>query len=321
MYEENCTALSGIDCSFGNYLARRKMMEAKRMDGNGIPNYAFALDYQTRKKLDAVPGLYNTAKTFYSTTVPRQIQMYNRNALAVGPDQFPEIYALVTDCARKLGIAIPNVYIINTTEMNAAAYASDDVEPLIIIYNGLRERMTLGELKFIIGHECGHIQNYHVLYQTIVAGFVSAGIATAESVSLQLAQLAFKGCTVALNTWSRAAEVTADRAGMICADSLEDCVNAIAKLMYGGTISQQDEINYKSIMSQLHMAMGNISRYEELFSSHPSSARRLAVMQEFSQCETFYEWRPDLKSPGITTRSKAETDDRCNRFIDLTQKG
>lgn len=320
-YTSGLNPLKAMDCTFGGYVSRRKMMDAKRMDGNGIPNYAFALDYATRKRLDSITGFYSAAKTLTSTYVSQEIHAQNRTALAVGPTQFPEIYAIGRQCARKLGIAIPNIYINPSMEYNAYTIASDDVEPVVVIYNGLRNHMTLNELKFIIGHECGHIQNYHTAYQYVSSLALSVGSSAMSGINAMLASILSVGSTAALATWSRAAEVTADRAGMLCADSLEDCYSAVAKLMYGGTIGQQDNIDYEAILDQLDESMGNIAKYDEIFSSHPAAARRLKAVREFSECEVYYQWCPEQKKPGQIMRSKEETDTRCRRFIDLTKKG
>lgn len=312
---------SCVNCSFAAYLQQKKAIEAKRMDGHGIPNYAFSLDYETRKKLDSIPGFYTAAKTITSSYVVQEIGQMSRTALAVGPDQFPEIYAIAKDCAGKLGIAVPNVFIDNEMSFNAYTFASDDVEPVVVIHNGLRNLLTLSELKFIIGHECGHIHNYHTAYEYLSQLILSVGVGATSSINATLASLLSFGSTAALSAWSRAAEVSADRAGMICADSAEDSYSAIAKCLYGGTIGKADSVNIEAIMDQLKYTMSNIAKYDELFSSHPSSARRLKAMQEFSECAVYYEWRPDLKKPGQVQRTKSDTDLRCKQYIDLSAKG
>lgn len=320
-YEGGGSPLRGIDCSFGSYLTRRKMMDSHRLDGNGIPNYAFALDYECRKKLDSIPRFYDTAKTITGTYVSREIHEYNRKSMAVGPTQFPEVYQMACDCARTLGIGIPNVFINNDPIMNAFTYATDDVEPMVVINSGLMERITPSELKYIIGHECGHIQNYHSAYQYLSQLVLYTGLSLASGINQMIAGLMTVGSTAALSAWSRAAETTADRAGMLCADSQQDCYSALAKIMYGGIIGSEQEIDYDSIREQLEHTVSSIAKYSEIFDSHPAIARRIAALQEFSECETYYEWRPDQKQPGQLMRSKAETDGRCKRYIDLTKNG
>lgn len=324
-YETVNSPLNSIDCSFGNYLTRRKMMDAHRMDGNGIPNYSFALDYECRKKLDSIPHFYDMAKTITGTYVSRRIHEYTRTSMAVGPTQFPEIYQISCDCARTLGIGIPNVFIENNPTMNAFTCAMDDIEPMVVVHSGLMERMTPGELKYVIGHECGHIQNYHSTYeyisQLVLGVGLSVGVSVVPGVSQLLASLMTVGSSALLAAWSRAAEVTADRAGMLCADRLEDCCSALAKIMYGGTIGSEHEIDYGAIRAQLEHTVSSIAKYDEILDSHPAVARRIAALQEFHECRLYYEWRPDQKIPGQLAREKGETDERCRRYIDLSKNG
>lgn len=320
-YETVNSPLNGIDCSFSNYLAKRKMMDNNRMDGNGIPNYAFAMDYECRKKLDSIPRFYDTAKTITGTYVSRMTHEYTRTSMAVGPTQFPEIYQISCDCAKTLGIGIPNVFIENNPTMNAFTYAMDDIEPIIVVHSGLMERMTPGELKYVIGHECGHIQNYHSAYQYLSQMVLNTGLIAASGISQLLAGLMTVGSSALLAAWSRAAEVTADRAGMLCADRPEDCYSALAKIMYGGTIGSEHEIDYEAIRAQLEHTVSSIAKYSEILDSHPAVARRIAALQEFRECKIYYEWRPDQKTPGQMMRTKEETDERCNRYIDLNKNG
>lgn len=324
-YDAIHSPLNSIDCSFGHYLTKRKMMETRRMDGNGIPNYAFAMDYDCRKKLDSIPRFYDAAKTITGTYVSRMTHEYTRTSMAAGPTQFPEIYRISCDCARTLGIGMPNVFILNNPTMNAFTYAMDDIEPMVVIHSGLIERLTPGELKYIIGHECGHIQNYHSAYQYLSQLVLGVGldvtIGVISGISHLLAGLMTAGSSALLAAWSRAAEVTADRAGMICADRPEDCYSALAKIMYGGIIGSEQEIDYDAIRAQLEHTVSSVAKYSEILDSHPAIARRIAALQEFRECRIYYEWRPDQKQPGQVMRDKDEADGRCRRYIDLSKSG
>ena len=93
--------LERIDTSFANYVKRREEESGKHRTG-GVPDYGFALDYELRKKLDAIPHFKTISKKILSTLVTRQIQIYNQSGLAVGPDQYPKIYQMGVDCAHTL---------------------------------------------------------------------------------------------------------------------------------------------------------------------------------------------------------------------------
>lgn len=309
--------LHSMRCDFKGYVRQRKAAESRRMSGNGLPDYAYAPDYEYRKKLDAIPQFYQIAKKICGTYASRQLQIINQSGLLVGPEQYPDVYQIGCDCARTLGIGIPNIYIVNNPSMNAYTIATDDIEPLVVVYSGLYERMTRGELRCVIGHECGHIQNQHGVYNILANIVLNAGTIAAGMVSSQLTSLLTFSAQYVLNAWSRAAEVTCDRAGMICGERVEDAYSVNAKLLYGAAIGDKNTVNLEALKKQLEMQMNNITRLEELDADHPVSIRRIMAELEFAQCEVFYRWRPELKEPGRKVYSKQETDDRCRKFLDV----
>lgn len=318
--EENLSPISSMEYNFRTYVHRRKEMEARRMEGNGLPDYAFSADYEYRKKLDAIPHFYSIAKKICATYASRMLQETNLRGMLVGPEQYPDVYQMGVDCARRLGIGIPNIYIINEQSINAYAVATDEIEPLIVIHSGMYERMTPGELRCVIGHECGHIHNQHGVYSILKQIMVAAGASAAGMISAQLMNLMTMGAEFLLNMWSRAAEVTCDRAGMICCERIEDAYSVNAKILYGAAIGDRASVNLEALKKQLDMQRQTMVRMEELLTDHPTSVRRIVAQMEFAQCEVFYRWRPELQEVGQTLRSREETDERCRRYVEVLRK-
>ena len=85
--QENLSPLRSMEHSFRAYVKRRRAEEGRRMSGNGLPDYAFAADYEYRKKLDAIPHFYSVAKKICATYASRTLQEVNLAGLLVGPDQ------------------------------------------------------------------------------------------------------------------------------------------------------------------------------------------------------------------------------------------
>ena len=195
--------------------------------------------------------------------------------------------------------------------MNAYTYASDTVTPTIVVTNGLVERLTPGEIKCVIGHECGHVHNEHLVYQSVCN--VLANLLSGRNAIIQLLS---KTNVLLFYEWSRAAEITCDRAGMICADSVQDAINVNKKLAYGSFLNREDvDINIKEIRAQLDELSMVASVYTELMRTHPSGIRRVLASDEFSRCELLYKWRPDLKKPGMKLQTKEETDAAVSKYI------
>lgn len=321
------TPFADIDYRFSDYLTKKKRELSKKMDGNGLPNYAYSMDYVCRKKLDSIPGLFQLAKTYYATVAPRALRQYNMSGVLASPSQFTEIYEMARDCARILGIGIPNVLIVPSMDgddFNACAYAVDDEEPVVIVTGLMAQRMTSGELKAIIGHECGHIQNHHGIYQALadaVAGLGMSGLLALPGIR-QIAGILTEGAVLALYAFSRACEVTADRAAVLCSDNVEDAFDASKKLMYNGAqLSDKVDVNLdiNTLREQLELVKSNPVRFSELYASHPLPVKRVFAQMEFAKCETLYQWRPDLKQPGQKTYTKKETDESVKKYVEVVK--
>jgi Zn-dependent protease with chaperone function len=310
-----------IDVSFSAYVGTRKALVGAHMVG-GIPDYAYGVDHMLMQKMKAMPGVYKLFKALTNQWVPRFKQICNLDCLKVGPSQHPHIYEQVKECARTLGIGIPEVFIRSDAGViNAETVASEDDAPVMVLTSGLVERFTPGEIKTVIGHECGHIHNNHTIYRTaanIILDnmLINIPIPVIKELGTIVSGLANRALHAALSSWSRAAEVTADRAGLICADDFNDAITAECKLLYGATFTQED-INVDAILKQYDRLRSTSVRMLELETSHPSSVRRILAMKEFMNSDALYKWRPELKIAGMELIGKQELDARCEKYISV----
>lgn len=303
-----------IDIRFSTYVKNRKSLTEPHMQG-GIPDYAYGSDYVLRQKIKAMPGVFKLVKALTSSVVPQKKQEINLSSLKVGPSQFPDVYKMTVDCARILGIGIPSVFIEPNPEINAYTIASDDDAPIVVINSGLLERYTPGELKFIIGHECGHIHNNHGIFNTAAEIILSTGTGLAGLIpgSKFILNLASLPLQLSLKAWSRAAEVTSDRAGIICCDDPLEAISAECKFLYGAAFNR--EANVDVALKQYDMIKSTPTRLLELDSSHPVPVRRIFAIKEFINSEVLYQWRPEWKKADLKTISKQELDMRCEKYI------
>lgn len=306
--------LDRVRVDFGSYVAKMRMKDdAHRI--NGIPDYAFSLDLKLREEIRKLPFFYNLSKKIAVHSEARQRQLLTASAVLAGPNQFADIYEMTQDCAKRLGIGAPNVYVLHDQTMNAFTYASDTVTPTIVVHSGIVERMTPGELKCIIGHECGHVHNEHVVYMSIV-DWISGALSAPSTLFRLLSQTTI----LMYLQWSRAAEVTCDRAAMICADNIEDAINVNKKLAYGGFLNREEEVDIEDLRSQLDDLSTVTSIFTEFGQTHPSSIRRVLASEEFSHCELLYRWRPELKKPGMVLHTKEETDALCKKYTAVVKE-
>jgi Zn-dependent protease with chaperone function len=318
-----------VDLDFASYVIERERAFAER-SANGVPDYAFSLDEQLRRKIAMVRPVRDLAHAMTAIWAPETRQQYLLAGVAVGPRQYPEIHAIGETCARRLGIGVPQIFIYHAGEANGFTIATDDREPVIVLTSELVSILEPLELQFVIGHECGHIHNLHGVYNvaaemianplmhTLLQQVAKAGMAlkliqTAGHLQL-LANAVQGGLRLFFLHWSRCAEITCDRAGLICCGDLRAAQLALVKLITGDA-SRLQGFNIDEYVGQLRRS-GGPAHFSELFADHPLIPRRVEALSWFATCETLYGWRPELRSTGETL-SKAEVDRRCEQIVNV----
>jgi len=320
-----------VNLDFGHYLAQRQKELAARTSEGGIANYAFALDYNLRQKIAAIRPIREIVRALVSIVIPIQKQLQQMGSIAVGPEQYPEIHAMGQDCARQLGIGIPQIFIYYSPLLNAYTFATDDVAPMVVLSSGLVEAMEPAELKFVIGHECGHIHNLHGVYNTAVEMMVNpltqlmfekiieAGISLSLITTIgQIKTIAgaIQGSLrLFFARWHRCAEITCDRAGLICCGDVETAQFALAKLVTGGA-ERLKGFNIEEYVRQISQIEATPLRFLELGHTHPLIPKRIRAVELFGQCDVLQGWRPERSIPP-PARSKEETDKLCEQVIGI----
>jgi Zn-dependent protease with chaperone function len=162
------------------------------------------------------------------------------NAVRVGPNQFPRVHKLVIDCAETLGIKPPTLYITNSPVMNAMTFGTND-DSFIIVHSGLIDYFSDDELRSVIGHEAGHIHNNHVVYLTALYYL--------RNMASMFLKWIIYPAELALSGWTRRAEITCDRAGLLCCKDVEVSRRALAKLALGSQ-KLHEEFNIEAFADQ-----------------------------------------------------------------------
>jgi len=261
---------------FKGFVESRKGQRAGGADGGGHA-YAYVSDRNTRlafEKMKPVELAVSASVRFFKSVGKAELLGH---AVKVGPSQFPRVHSLATHCAQTLGIATPTLYIVNSPHLNAATYGTND-DSFILVHSALVDHFTDEELINVIGHECGHIHNSHVVYLTAMHYLARmAGLFVRWAVAPAL---------VALNGWSRRAEVTCDRAGLLCCKSLDVSTRTLAKLALGST-KLYSELNMDAFLEQYEESKDSVGRYSELFASHPWLPKRVMALRTFAESELY----------------------------------
>ncbi|MGI9333549.1 MAG: M48 family metallopeptidase [Gammaproteobacteria bacterium] len=187
----------------------------------------------------------------------------------------PAIHEMADECASKLEIGIPHeLYVYSGPQFNAACFKPEDERLCVMFSSGLLEAFEGNELKFVVGHELGH----HVYrHHDIPIGFLLRGETRPDP------RLALQ-----LFSWSRYAEISADRAGAHCAADIVSVSRALFKLASGLT-GRMIEFNLDDFLSQVDAMQvedaepGQGAPTEDWFSTHPFSPLRVKALQLFNR--------------------------------------
>ncbi len=288
------------DLLFSEFVAGRSA-EQPGSDAGDHHAYAYVSDRQTRDAFKkALPVELVVAAGVRMFKSFGKAELLGRS-VKVGPNQFPRLYALARRSAATLGIGTPTVYIAHNPHMNAATYGTND-DAFVMINSALVDHMSDEELLSVIGHECGHIHNNHVVYLTAMHYLSNVAGIFVRNAALP--------AMLGLRAWSRRAEITCDRAAALCAGDVNVALRALTKLALGSR-KLYDELNVDAFLDQHEEGKGSVGRFTEVFSTHPWLPKRVLALKAFSE-SALYKRHVGQGPSGISMR---EVDERVHEII------
>ena len=214
------------------------MSETRKRQLRTFPNLV-ARDFQhphdmaATEALQAVPGLDKVIAKIMEYSLERVFYLENiASSVRVTPRMFGRLYRSLGWGCQILDLEEPELYV--TLDPAPNAYTYGHTHPFVVLTSGLVDMLDDEECFFVIAHELGHIKATHVLY-TIMAQNISTLMAIIGQATLGLGSLLGHGLVAALHDWYRKAELTSDRAGLLCVQELEPCMRAFMKLAGGAS--------------------------------------------------------------------------------------
>lgn len=232
-------------------------------------------------------GVSNFAMYFMSSSMV--LKAYR--AKVVGPEQAPELYAMVDRLRQNAGLPMPTVAIAPHQQPNAFATGRDPEHAVVCATEGLLRMLSRDELEGVIAHELAHIKNRDMLLQTISATMAGAITSLAHFamffgardddgnsnpfaglLMMLLAPLAAGLIQMAI---SRQREFKADAVGAQIAGRPNGLANALRKL---DAASKQIPMHVEPAMAPLAI-VNPLAAFRggmaNMFSTHPSTEARI----------------------------------------------
>lgn len=209
-------------------------------------------------------------------------------ALRLTRSMSPEVADALLACREVLGYDGPvEMYVRPDPLLNAYCMKLAAGPVVIVLSSRLLEVFTPMELRFVIGHELGHaaFQHFAIPMPSTATVEDMAGILVSRETRLRLF------------LWCRAAELSADRAGLICAPDPEAAATGFFKLASGLSSPRvrADLEAYATQVDSLASAPGARLKPRDdddtldCFSTHPYSPLRVRAVVAFSRSRVYAE--------------------------------
>ncbi|HEV7591451.1 MAG TPA: M48 family metallopeptidase [Longimicrobium sp.] len=229
--------------------------------------------------LRRLPGFDEVLRKLFGMFGERQVRLaFLANAVRVSETQHPRLHALWADVGRTLDApAEYPLYVTQNPTYNAAALGMD--KPFVIVHSEMVRDFEDEELRFVLGHELGHVMSGHQLYTTML--MLLMALARGNFSLLGLAALPV---VLALLEWSRKAELSCDRAGLLAVQAPEPGLRTMLQFA-GGTFTEN---NLAAFVEQAEEYRDSSDLTDQVFKvlnllwvTHPFPVIRVAEMRSW----------------------------------------
>ncbi|MEV4142016.1 M48 family metallopeptidase [Amycolatopsis sp. NPDC049691] len=310
---------------------------AVRFPGISPRAYEHPVDRGALATLRTVPGFAQVVKAisgFYSERGERLMAL--ASSIRVGPKQYPELDRLRHECAETLDLpSVPNLFVYQDPRVTAETVGMD--EPFIRVSTGLVDLMSHESLRFVLGHEMGHVLSGHAVYRTMMVRLIMLQMSLSWT---PVSALGIRAVIAALREWFRKAELSCDRAGLLCGQDPTAALRAQIQIAGGIDPARIDIPSFLRQASEYESVEDVRDSFLKLrfveTESHPFAVVRAAQLQKWAASEEYRailagdyprrdddaptsDWKDDLKSAAKSYKDSwsSSTDPLTKVFSDV----
>ena len=244
--------------------------------------YQHPADRAATAALQKVPYLDQVVRKLVALGYERALRAASLgSAVRLGQDQLPGIWVLHRQVFHSLDIErVPDLYMTQFPLANAYTIGTD--KPIVLLNSELIRILDDDGRRVVLAHEAAHVHSDHVLYRTALLILLQIG----TSVRLPLlAGLPLLAIQYALLEWSRAAELSCDRAAALVTRDPTAVCRALMTIAAG---EAADDLNLDAFIAQGmdYSDGGNgLERMTKLFQdlrlTHPMPVRRVRLLLDW----------------------------------------
>ena len=209
-----------------------------RLPGISSRAYEHPADRSALVALRKLAGFDTVIRALFSAFPERAFRLsYLAGSVRVSERQFPHIYELVRDGAYILDLPeVPEVFVIQDPVPNAMALGLGN-KPFLVITTGMINLTDPEELRWVVGHELGHVLSGHAVYRTMLVILL---VLAARIAWMPLGYVGLRAVIFGLEEWSRKSELSCDRAGLLAGQDVEAARRALMKLAGGARLAEMN---------------------------------------------------------------------------------
>jgi heat shock protein HtpX len=225
-----------------------------------------------------------------------------QRAVPLDTTQYPHVAKAVRELTARDNLPMPKLYFVDTPVPNAFATGRNPKHAVVAVTRGITEILNERELRAVIAHELGHVKNYDMLVSTIAAAVGGAISILAEMAfwggalfgggddeggnpvgSIAMLILAPFAAMLIQMAVSRSREFGADEHGAQLIGQGSDLASALQKLedFKPNMAGLQPRPNEQATAHLMFTNMFAMRGLASLFSTHPSTAARIARLQKY----------------------------------------
>ncbi len=241
-----------------------------------------------KQAVEDLKSINSVIELIYKTIVEPRLRNVAAKISMTGESN-PEIESLAADCADVLSLERLPIVNVSNVGQSTAMTTGTELDAAIIIDSSIVPLLSDKELKALIGHEMGHIKSHHLKYHA-VAEQLERGIAFSGSIiGMNLISMPVR---MALMSWHRESEISADRASLLAAGELSSAMSMFVKILGKSGQKIDSDSTFSSIF--------------EVMQTHPNHSKRIKALQEFSISEHYNENRKKLERRKIFEKAFVE---------------
>lgn len=259
-----------------------------RFPGISPRAYEHPADRGALATLRSVPGFPAVLRAAAGAFTERGERLLSLgSSVRVGEQQFPELHRLRAECAEVLDVdPVPELFVSRDPVATAMTLGID--RPFVVVTSALVELLDPEAMRVAIGHELGHALSGHAVYRTMLFRLLRM----LQGMSwLPVGYWGLRAIVAALREWFRKAELSADRAGLLCSQDPAAALRMHA-LLAGATTP--DDVDTAEFLRQAteYEAEGDIrdsvlKLLNTVDLTHPLAVVRAAELQRWAASEEY----------------------------------